>query len=63
MLALRFGLNTKPSLLMNTLQFHDERHRLTASTAQHLQASSGQLHDHYIGEHGLATFLFLALDA
>jgi hypothetical protein len=29
----------------------DERRRLTASAAQHLQASSGQLHDHYMSEH------------
>ncbi|MDF3132761.1 MULTISPECIES: DUF2891 domain-containing protein [Pseudomonas] len=48
---------------MNTLQFDDERRRPTASAAQHLQAGSGHLHDHNMGEHWLATFLFLALDA
>ncbi|WP_338508908.1 DUF2891 family protein [Pseudomonas poae] len=48
---------------MNNLRFDDERCRLTASAAQYLHASSGQLHDHYMGEHWLATFLFLALDA
>lgn len=41
----------------------DEHCRLTESAAQHLQASSAHLHDHYMGEHWLATFLFLALDA
>ncbi|AUM70795.1 DUF2891 domain-containing protein [Pseudomonas fluorescens] len=41
----------------------DEHRRLTESAALHLQASSDHLHDHYMGEHWLATFLFLALDA
>lgn len=41
----------------------DEHRRLTESAAQHLHVSSGHLHDHYMGEHWLATFLFLALDA
>jgi hypothetical protein len=39
-----------------------EHRRLIESTEHHLQASSSHLHDHYMGEHWLATFLFLALD-
>ncbi|EKT4482703.1 DUF2891 domain-containing protein [Pseudomonas putida] len=36
--------------------------RLLEASDLHLKASENSLHDHYMGEHWLGTFLFLALD-
>lgn len=36
--------------------------RLLEAADLHLEASENSLHDHYMGEHWLGTFLFLALD-